>query len=159
MAVAVRNAQAGDLEFIIDCNARLAQETEDRRLDPHILRAGVKRLLDADAEGRYFIAELEGQRAGQMMLTHEWSDWRNGYFWWIQSVYVVASARRHGVFASLFHHVEQLARATEDVCGLRLYVDRDNHAAQETYQRLGLARTAYEVMELEFRGRKSQGGS
>jgi GNAT superfamily N-acetyltransferase len=150
MSVAIRPARSSDRDFIIDCNARLARETEDKHLDPARLRAGVASLLNAPDKGRYFIAELDGQRAGQLMLTTEWSDWRNGTFWWIQSVYVQAAARRRGVFTALFRHVEQLARDDASVCGLRLYVEQQNHAAQRTYRRLGLSATHYSIMELEF---------
>lgn len=151
MPITIRPAQSGDLDFIVECNARLARETEDKQLDPSRLRPGVEALLAASDKGRYFIAELDGRPAGQIMFTTEWSDWRNGFFWWIQSVFVVASARRHGVLTALFRHLERLAREDAQVCGLRLYVDRANQAAQRTYRRLGLDTTDYSIMEVEFR--------
>ena len=103
MSVAIRSARTADLDFIVDCNARLAQETESKQLNAQVLRAGVHSALASEHKGRYFIAELDGRPAGQLLLTHEWSDWRNGFFWWFQSVYVVPEARRHGVFAALYH--------------------------------------------------------
>ncbi len=151
MSVAVRSARNTDLDFIVDCNLRLAHETENKQLETQTLRTGVRRALESEHKGRYFIAELDGRPAGQLMLTREWSDWRNGFFWWIQSVYVVADARRRGVFASLYHHIEDEARSSADVCGLRLYVEHENNAAQRLYQRLGLMRTGYRIMEIEFR--------
>lgn len=153
MPLAIRPARAADLDFIVECNARLARETEDKQLDPATLRPGVEALLTSPEKGRYFIAELDGSPVGQIMFTTEWSDWRNGFFWWIQSVYVVAAARRRGVFTALFRHVERLARADGQVCGLRLYVDHANRAAQLTYGRLGLGTTGYSVMEVEFHAR------
>jgi GNAT superfamily N-acetyltransferase len=95
----------------------------------------------------YFLAEQDGQVLGQLMLTREWSDWRNGWFWWVQSVYVRPECRRRGVFRRLFGHVEQLARRDSEVIGLRLYVDNSNRAAQETYARLGMRPAGYFVLE------------
>jgi GNAT superfamily N-acetyltransferase len=157
MSVAIRSARIADLDFIVDCNARLAQETEDKQLDAQVLRAGVRSALGSEHKGSYYIAELDGQPVGQLLLTYEWSDWRNGFFWWFQSVYVLPEARRHGVFAALYRYVEELARNSPDVCGLRLYVEQHNHNAQQIYRGLGLALTAYEIMEVEFR--RLQGGA
>lgn len=153
MAVIVRPAEDRDLDFIVEGNARLARETENKHLDLTTLRPGVESLLTAPEKGKYFIAELDRRPAGQIMYTTEWSDWRNGFFWWIQSVYVIQAARRCGVFTALFRHVEQLARDDATVCGLRLYVEHDNQAAQRTYRRLGLDSTQYSLMELEFKTR------
>jgi ribosomal protein S18 acetylase RimI-like enzyme len=150
MPIVVRAGTSADLDFIVDCNARLARETEDKELDAAKLRHGVESLLAAPAKGRYFIAERGQQPLGQLMFTTEWSDWRNGFFWWIQSVYVVPTVRRAGVFTALFRHLERLARDDKQVCGLRLYVDRANEPAQRTYRRLGLDATHYALMEVEF---------
>ena len=133
----------------------MALETEQRRLNAERLRKGVAALLLDSAKGVYFLAETEpetGSRtiAGQLMLTYEWSDWRNGNFWWIQSVYVEENFRGQGIFRALFNHVDQLAKARSDVCGLRLYVDADNHSARKTYERLGMKRTNYELFETDF---------
>ena len=131
-------------------NLRLAWETEQRRLDPATVTAGVQALLNDATRGIYFVAEVDGQPAGQLLITHEWSDWRNGDFWWIQSVYVLETFRGGGVFRALFEHVEVLAKARKDVCGLRLYVEADNSRAQAAYRRLGLNKTDYEMYETDF---------
>lgn len=153
MPVVVRPAETRDLDFIVEGNQRLANETESKHLDLGKLRPGVESLLATPEKGKYFIAELDGRLAGQIMFTTEWSDWRNGFFWWIQSVYVIHAARRRGVFTALFRHLEQLARGDAAVCGLRLYVEHDNQSAQRTYRRLGLNSTQYALMELEFHSR------
>ena len=109
MKIEIRPATERDIEVITANNAALAMETEHRRLSPDIVRAGVTAALADPAKGRYFVAELAGQVVGQIMHTYEWSDWRNGCFWWIQSVYVTRSARGQGVFRRLFDHLRTLA--------------------------------------------------
>ena len=105
-------------------------------------------------KGIYFVAETLSKGApeivGQTLITYEWSDWRNGNFWWIQSVYVVEEFRGQGIFRALYHHVYGLAKARKDVCGLRLYVDEHNDGARQVYERLGLRPTNYEVLETDF---------
>jgi GNAT superfamily N-acetyltransferase len=128
----------------------MAWETEQRRLDGARVRRGVAALLRDRAKGTYYLAEVAGQVAGQLLLTHEWSDWRNGKFWWIQSVYVAAAFRRRGIFRALFQHVLQEARAAKGVCGLRLYMDAHNTRARQTYECLGLRQTDYHVFEMDF---------
>lgn len=125
-------------------------ETEQRRLDPDCVRPGVAALLNDPTKGIYFVAETDGSIAGQLLITYEWSDWRNGNFWWIQSVYVAEPFRGRGVFRALFDHVHALAKARKDVCGLRLYMDAHNTRARQAYERLGLKRTNYEVFEIDF---------
>jgi ribosomal protein S18 acetylase RimI-like enzyme len=98
------------------------------------------------------VAELDGRVVGQLMVTYEWSDWRNGAFWWIQSVYVLPEARRCGAFSALYSHVERLAKATPGVCGLRLYVELANERAQATYRRCGMTDAGYRVMEADYSG-------
>lgn len=139
-----------DAPFIVNGNLRLALETEQRRLDPATVTAGVQALLNDATRGIYFVAEVDGQLAGQLLITHEWSDWRNGDFWWIQSVYVVEPFRSRGVFRALFEHVHALAKARKEVCGLRLYVEASNSRAQGAYGRLGLNKTDYEMFETDF---------
>ena len=131
-------------------NLRLALETERRQLDPATVAAGVNALLADAAKGIYFVAEADGQPVGQLLITREWSDWRNGDFWWIQSVYVMEPFRGRGIFRALFEHVHALAKACHDVCGLRLYVEANNSRAQEAYCRLGLTKTDYELFETDF---------
>lgn len=148
--ISVRPAVAGDAEFLVRGNARMALETEGLSLDLERLREGVHAVFGNPARGRYFIAETGGRRAGQLMITYEWSDWRNGTFWWIQSVWVEAEFRGRGVFRALFRHIERLARETAGVCGLRLYVERGNTRAQLTYLHCGMQRTHYEIFETDF---------
>jgi ribosomal protein S18 acetylase RimI-like enzyme len=112
--------------------------------------AGVSAALDDPSKALYFIAEVDGLPAGQLMITYEWSDWRNGVFWWIQSVYVVPEWRRRGVYRKLYAEVQRLARERSGVCGLRLYVERHNELAQGAYERLGMRRAAYEMFEEDF---------
>jgi len=146
MPIRVREAVLADADVIIEFNRLLALETEHRALDLHLLAPGVRECLADPAKGRYFLAEEDGVIPGQMGISYEWSDWRNGMFWWIQSVYVRPEARRRGIFRTLFQHVETAARAAK-VIGVRLYVEENNQNAQETYIRLGLERTGYFVME------------
>jgi ribosomal protein S18 acetylase RimI-like enzyme len=147
MPLVIRRATSGDAEVVVDFNRRLAEESEGKILDPALLKAGVAQALTDPHKGLYFLAEDGGRVVGQIMITTEWSDWRNGWFWWIQSVYVRPEARRRGVFRALFEHVSQAARQDSSVSGLRLYVDEDNHSAQETYRRLGMTDTGYFVLE------------
>ncbi len=150
MRITIRPATADDAGFVARGNAAMALETERRRLDPAVVEAGVRAALADPAKGRYFIAEHDGQRVGQLMFTYEWSDWRNGMFWWIQSVYVLPEARRGGVFRALFAHVEQLAGHDPGVCGIRLYVERENSRAQATYRHCGLHDAGYVVMQVDY---------
>ena len=150
MTILIRDASPTDAAVVADFNARLARETEGLELEPARLAAGVTRLLNEPGKGRYFLAVADGQIAGQMMITCEWSDWRNGDFWWIQSVYVRPEFRRQGVFRALFQHVERLARRGPDICGLRLYMHAANESARATYLRLGMAESHYEFFELDF---------
>jgi ribosomal protein S18 acetylase RimI-like enzyme len=145
--VRVRPAVAADREAIVAFNHAMALETEGRELDRAILGRGVARALPDPARGRYFVAELDGAVAGCLMVTTEWSDWRDGWFWWIQSVYVAPAARGRGVYAALHGHVREAARAAGDVVGLRLYAERHNERAQHTYRRLGMVETDYRLFE------------
>jgi GNAT superfamily N-acetyltransferase len=147
MAIVIRRAAPGDAAAVCEFNRLLAHESEGKDLDLALLLPGVQAVLADALKGRYFLAEQDSQIVGQLGITYEWSDWRNGWFWWIQSVYVVPQARRQGVFRALFRHVEEAAHADATVIGIRLYVERDNHAAHKTYQNLGLAWTTYMVME------------
>jgi GNAT superfamily N-acetyltransferase len=147
MGIVIRQATATDAAVVSEFNWLLAHESEGKDLDRAQLEPGVRAVFADAQKGCYFLAERDGQVVGQLGLTYEFSDWRNGWFWWIQSVYVIASARRQGVFRALFRHVEEAARADATVIGLRLYVERDNHAAHDTYRNLGLEWTSYGLME------------
>jgi GNAT superfamily N-acetyltransferase len=146
----IRAARSGDIDALVEFNAAMARETENKTLDPVVLRSGVAAVLADPARGFYLVAECDGAVAGCLMITHEWSDWRNGDWWWIQSVYVRDKFRRRGVYRALHAEAERLARATSGVIGLRLYVERDNARAQQTYASLGLAATHYAMWEHEF---------
>lgn len=155
----IRNAHANDRDLLAQWASAMAWETEHKRLDPATIEAGIEAAIADPAKARYFIAMSEvalagretiATAAGTLMLTREWSDWRNGDWWWIQSVYVPAEHRRQGVFAALYRHVEQLARQTPGVVGLRLYVERDNADAQRTYQAMGMVDAGYAIFEAEF---------
>ena len=147
MTLSIRPARADDAPAIVEFNRRMAHETEGLELDAAILGRGVARALADPSKGRYLLAESDGQVVGQLMFTTEWSDWRDGWFWWIQSVYVVESARRLGVFRALYDRTAELAREAGDVIGLRLYVEEHNARAQATYLKQGMARTHYLVFE------------
>src|SRR5262245_53677419 len=134
MPPTIRPATPADAAVVIEFNRLLALETEGKALDRALLTPGVKAGLADAHKGRYFLAEQGGTAVGQMGITYEWSDWRNGWMWWIQSVYVRPEFRRQGVFRALFEYVQQAARDDPEVIGLRLYVERDNHVAQRTYE-------------------------
>jgi GNAT superfamily N-acetyltransferase len=151
MPYVVRAARPTDLEFIVDGNAQIAEESEGRTLDRELLEAGVAAVLADPRKGRYFVADDGEGPVGQLMLTSEWSDWRCGEFWWIQSVYVLPRARGQGVFTLLYHYVRDLATRDPEVCGLRLYVERDNARALSAYRHVGLEDPGYQVLELELR--------
>ncbi|HEX9707540.1 MAG TPA: GNAT family N-acetyltransferase [Steroidobacteraceae bacterium] len=151
----IREARGDDLNFIAAANSALATESEGQRLDPSLLRPGIQAVLDDPTLGRYYLAEIEGKVVGQLMTTYEWSDWRNGLFLWIQSVYVLPDYRGAGVFRAMYDHLARLAGSDPRICGLRLYVDRTNERAQEVYSRLGMHRSNYSVMQTVYRGPES----
>jgi GNAT superfamily N-acetyltransferase len=154
----VREALPGDAAWLADCAVAMARETEGKQLDLDTVRAGVAGGLADPRRARYFIAvhdALAGSDtlavpAGTLMLTSEWSDWRNGDWWWIQSVYVLPAFRRRGVFAALYAHVAASVREAKGVVGLRLYVEHANAHAQQTYAALGMRDAGYRVYEALF---------
>ena len=148
----IREALESDTGQIAESNACLALESEGMRLDPDLVGPGVRTLLSDASKGRYWVVEADGKVVGQIMVTYEWSDWRNGMMWWIQSVYVHGDYRRSGVFSALYRHVESLARQDPQVCGIRLYVEHENERAQRTYESLGMNMTDYRVMQSMFTG-------
>jgi GNAT superfamily N-acetyltransferase len=145
--IRVIDARRSDIPAIVGFNAALARETEHKELPLDILTRGVTRLLDKPEFGQYFVAEVDGKVVGCMMITYEWSDWRDGLIYWLQSVYVRTEYRRRGVFKAMLSAVENKAMTSPDVCGLRLYVERENAPAQATYEKHGLGPTPYQVME------------
>ncbi|MFA6231399.1 MAG: GNAT family N-acetyltransferase [Rhodanobacter sp.] len=146
MPVHIRAASSTDLPDLVAWNAAMAWETEHKRLDPETLRRGMQGVFEQPARGFYLIAERDGVAAGSLLVTYEWSDWRCGDFWWIQSVYVTPEARRSGVFRALYAAVAQRAAAAGAV-GLRLYVETENQHAQATYAGLGMQRCHYLMYE------------
>jgi len=149
--ISIRAATCSDVNLLVEGNRAMALETEDLELDPATLRTGVEAVFDAPRRGRYFVAEDRGAVAGQLLITYEWSDWRNADVWWIQSVYVWPEHRGRGVYRALSAHVESTARA-EGAAGLRLYVDRRNAPAREVYRRLGMDGEHYLLFEKMFEG-------
>ena len=147
MNIEIRLAVRDDWPTIAEFNCRLAEESEGKQLDRQHVEPGVGAILDDPRKGRYLVALAEGRIVGQMMHTYEWSDWRNGDIWWLQSVYVHPDFRRHGVFRALFERLRSEAEADPSVVGLRLYVEAHNTRAHEAYRRLGLTDGGYFVME------------
>ena len=150
----IRPARLDDLDVLVQFSAAMALETEGRKLDAAQLRPGTSAVFDLPARGFYRVAEIPGAPAGlvigQLLVTFEWSDWRNATFWWIQSVYVHPDWRRWGVYRRMHEATVQEARARPDVCGVRLYVDRENRLAQAVYERVGLSPSSYRVFEEDF---------
>lgn len=150
----IRKATSGDASVITDFNLRLARESEALELDLGTVTQGVATLLKDPSKGIYFVAEPpEAGVVGQLMITYEWSDWRNGNIWWIQSVYVTEEFRGVGVFKALFDHVERLAQESKEVCALRLYMDKHNDKARRAYAKMGMHEGGYVVFEKGFGGR------
>lgn len=143
----VRPARPEDAALLIDFQARLARESEDLELDLAALGRGVRAIFDDPGLGEYWMAELDGETAGCMLVTREWSDWRNGTVLWIQGVYVRPEARGRGVFRSLYGHLRRHVEAAPDLKGLRLYVDLRNHRARAIYERLGMTAEHYALYE------------
>lgn len=148
--VIVRPARAADAASISAFNRAMALETEGKELDADRTDRGVAGALEDRSRATYWIAEAEGEAVASLMLTTEWSDWRNGTFWWIQSVYVLPGYRGQGVFRSMYMAVRGLARETPGVCGIRLYVERGNKAARAVYAKLGMEETSYRLYEEDF---------
>jgi len=153
--VRVRDALLSDVDVIVDANVAMAMESEGKLLDRAVVDRGVERLLRDRERGRYLVAVVvdgcgNETVVGQLMLTREWSDWRDGWWWWIQSVYVVPDWRRRGVYRALHDAVIAEVDVDPGVCGIRLYVEPENASARATYRALGMVET-YRVMELPRR--------
>ncbi len=151
---AIRLATQDDLETLVSFNLAMAEETEARVLERSRVRLGVESILGAPEKGFYLVAEqgqtLPGSVISQMMITFEWSDWRNGTFWWIQSVYVLPEWRRQGAYRRMHAWVQEQAKTQPNICGLRLYVESDNHLAQQVYSQVGLTPAGYRIYEEDF---------
>lgn len=154
MTISIRDALPADASTIADYNNRLAEETESRSLDPDLIRPGVAAFLADPTKGRYWLAVIDDEIIGQIGVTYEWSDWRNGMMWWIQSVYIHLDHRRQGVYTSLYRHVESQAKSDPEVIGIRLYVEKENERAQSTYAHLGMNMTSYQIMQSLFDQKK-----
>jgi GNAT superfamily N-acetyltransferase len=150
-AIRVRPAGHDDLSLMARWAEAMALETEDKPLDSRVVTRGIQLALDDPNRGLYFVAEIAGEPVGTLMITYEWSDWRCGWWWWIQSVYVVTGHRRRGVYRALYAYILAMARSREDVCGLRLYADRDNVNAHRTYEFLGMVDAGYRMFEAELK--------
>jgi GNAT superfamily N-acetyltransferase len=142
-----RRAHLDDLQHIVDFQLAMAWETEELRLDRKVCAEGVRAVFEKPSHGVFYVAESDARVVGVTLTTYEWSDWRNGVVWWIQSVYVLPEFRRQGIYSGIYAHIRSLAEADSSVRGIRLYVDRRNTSAQEVYTRLGMNGEHYQVFE------------
>ncbi|MDX2029713.1 MAG: GNAT family N-acetyltransferase [Blastocatellia bacterium] len=147
MTTTYRKAVPADAPFILDFQVAMARETEDLELDREVCAAGVRAVFEDPARGEYFVGEADGRVICSLLITYEWSDWRNGVVWWIQSLYVVPEARGGGVYKGLYQHIREVVAGDDRVRGIRLYVDRRNTGAQAVYVRLGMDGEHYQVFE------------
>jgi GNAT superfamily N-acetyltransferase len=145
--ILIRPAKLSDAAAIVEFNQAMAHETEGRHLDREILMGGVEAVFHAPDKGFYVIAEAEGKIVGGLMVTFEWSDWRNGWFWWIQSVYILPHFRGQKIYRQLYDFVREKAAQARDVCGFRLYVEKENSNAQKVYEKLGMEQSHYLMYE------------
>jgi len=145
--IKIRLAQPSDLAAIVEFNMAMAHETERKKLDRAVLTRGVQAVFEGPTRGFYIVAEADSKPIGSLLVTPEWSDWRNGTFWWIQSLYVLPQWRRQGVFRSLYVFVKELARQEGTIRGLRLYVERNNSVARACYEKQGMNPSIYTLYE------------
>jgi ribosomal protein S18 acetylase RimI-like enzyme len=146
----IRKAKLEDLEKIVSFNIQMAKETEEKILEKNVTREGVETVLNNESKGFFLLAEEnkgENEICGQLMITYEWSDWRNKNIWWIQSVFVDKNYRNRKVFSKLFKSVTKMALSKKGVGGLRLYVEKHNNSAKQVYESLGMKKTPYEIYE------------
>jgi len=146
----VRKALAADADSLIDFNRKMALETEGKELDTEVLSRGVNAVFSDSNKGFYVVAEDAGSIAGGLMVTFEWSDWRNKWFWWIQSVYIIPEARGRGIYRRLYDFVKTAATENSEVCGFRLYVERENIHAQKVYEKVGMKNSVYFMYEENY---------
>jgi ribosomal protein S18 acetylase RimI-like enzyme len=143
----IRLANAADADSLVEFNQAMALETENKRLDEATLKAGVQAVFADEKKGFYVVAEDGDRIVAGLMVTYEWSDWRNAWFWWIQSVYVLPHYRGRMIYSQLYDFVRSCADAAGDVCGFRLYVEKDNVKAQKVYERVGIEKSYYLMYE------------
>ena len=143
----IRLAEKKDAPALIEFNQAMALETEGKQLDSRVLQSGVEAIFEDSKKGFYVVAELENEIIGGLMVTFEWSDWRNNWFWWIQSVYILPDARGRGIYRLLYEFVKAKAAAEKNVCGFRLYVEKENTRAQKVYEKLGMSESYYLMYE------------
>ena len=156
----VRSAMPEDVDALVRFSTAMARETEGRRLNVARLREGTRAVLNSPARGFYIVAEITDRLprvVGQLLVTFEWSDWRNATFWWIQSVYVEPAWRRRGIYRRMHRAILEQAKNRGDVCGVRLYVERENKTAKTVYAKVGLETSAYHVFESDFVLSRNQG--
>ena len=146
----IRLATSADINPIAAFQLSMAEESEGKALDPQVVAEGVRGVLDQIHRGQYFLAESEGRVVGSLLITYEWSDWRNASFWWIHGVYVEPASRRQGVYSAMHNHILRIARSNPGVCGVRLYVDHENKTAQSTYSSLGMYKSRYDLYEVQL---------
>jgi len=142
-----RKAVPADAPSIVEFQMAMARETEELELDREVCSKGVSAVFEDNSRGEYFVCERAGRIIGSTLITYEWSDWRNGVVWWIQSVYIAPEARGQGVYKGLYRFVQELAGSDAGVRGIRLYVDKRNTSAQQVYARLGMNGDHYQVFE------------
>jgi GNAT superfamily N-acetyltransferase len=143
----IRRAESSDAASLVDFNQKMARETEGKQLDGAVLSAGVRAVFSDPNKGFYVVAEDRGSIVGGLLVTFEWSDWRNKWFWWIQSVYIVPEARGKSIYSRLYEFVKAEAAKKGDVCGFRLYVERENTHALKVYEKLGMKNSVYFMYE------------
>ena len=147
----IRKGQIKDIDVIAKYNIAMALETENKVLDNETITNGVSSIIKDKSKGQYWVMEIDSILVGQLMVTYEWSDWRNGMMWWIQSVYVEPHYRRRGVYSSLYNNLVKMAKLDSSCCGIRLYVEKENYKAQDTYKSLGMKNAGYEIMEFTIK--------
>ena len=143
----IRIAQPADIDSLVDFNQKMALETEGKQLGHSVLTSGVEAVFHDESKGFYVVTEEKGDLLGGLMVTFEWSDWRNGWFWWIQSVYIIPKARGRGMYRQMYEFVKAKAKENGNVCGFRLYVEKDNLSAQRVYERVGMEASHYIMYE------------
>ncbi|KAJ8903818.1 hypothetical protein NDN08_000351 [Rhodosorus marinus] len=150
VTITLRKPKPEEFELLADFQVVMAKETEEKILDPETVQKGVKHMMDNPSLGFYLVADVDGEPAGMSGVTYEWSDWRNGLFWWIQDVYVIKKFRNKGVWRAIYQKIRDDAKATEGVAGVRLYHAPENHTARSVYLKVGMEDCDYKLMELDF---------